>query len=218
MGMILMFDRGLHRWARQQMKREWNRNGFENEVGELYGATLGIIGLGDIGEALAYRAKCFGMRVLATRRHPEKSSDAVDTMLSSEQIDHLLGESDFIAVCAPLTAETRGMIGEKQFRMMKPDAIIINIARGAIIDQDALIRALQEGRIGGAGLDVTVPEPLPPDNPLWGMPNVIISPHIAGLNPHYGTRAADIFVRNLHAFLRGDIQSMPTLVDRSRGY
>jgi phosphoglycerate dehydrogenase-like enzyme len=139
-------------------------------------------------------------------------------MLPSDGLDTLLRESDFIAVCVPLTSETRGMLGKQQFAMMKPNAIIINIARGAVIDQDAMIRALQDRRIAGAGLDVTTPEPLPADSPLWDMPNVIISPHVSGLNPCYGERAAEIFLRNLHAYVNGDIQGMPTLVDRRLGY
>lgn len=218
LGMMFMFARKLHLCVRRQGGNEWNRDGFEGLVGELYGSTLGVIGLGDIGEALAQRAKCLGMKVIATRRHPNRTSPFVDEMLPSSELHRLLNGSDYIAVCAPLTPETRGMIGEAQFALMKPNAVIVNIARGAIIDQNALIHALQTGRIAGAGLDVATPEPLPPESPLWSMPNVIISPHVSGLNPHYGTRAAEIFIRNLGFYLKGDFRHMPTLVDRKAGY
>ncbi|MHB0998584.1 MAG: D-2-hydroxyacid dehydrogenase [Armatimonadota bacterium] len=218
LGMMLIFARQLQLCMRRQVNHEWNRDGFDVTVGELYQSTLGVIGLGNIGEALAQRAKCMGMRVIATRRRPEKTSPYVDQMLPPSGLDTLLRESDYIAVCTPLTNETRGMIGEEQFNIMKRNAVIVNIARGAIIDQDAMIRALQNGCIAGAGLDVTVPEPLPSDSPLWSMPNVVISPHVSGENPHYSTRAADIFLRNLQCYLEGDIQGMPTLVDRKLGY
>ncbi|MHB1456249.1 MAG: D-2-hydroxyacid dehydrogenase [Armatimonadota bacterium] len=218
LGMMFMFARKLHLCMRRQVQCEWNRSGFEGSVGELYGSTLGVIGLGDIGEALAQRAKCLGMKVVATRRHPERTSPFADRLLPSSELDTLLKQSDYIAVCAPLTNETRGLIGEAQFSLMKQNAVIINIARGAVIDQDAMIEALRMGRIAGAGLDVTTPEPLPSDSPLWSMPNVIISPHVSGLNPHYGERAAEIFIRNLGFYLKGDYQHMPTLVDRKAGY
>lgn len=218
LGMMFMFARKLHLCMHQQAKSEWNRDGFEGAVSELYGSTLGVIGLGDIGEALAQRAQCLGMKVVATRRHPERTSPFVDDMLPSSELGLILKQSDYVAICAPLTSETRGMIGEAQFNLMKPNAVIFNIARGAIIDQDALIHALQTGLIAGAGLDVTTPEPLPSDSPLWSMPNVIISPHVSGLNPHYGSRAAEIFIRNLSFYLKGDFQHMPTLVDRKAGY
>lgn len=216
--MVLMFVRALKRCVCQQVKHEWNREGFEDHVTELCSSTMGVVGLGAIGEAVAERAKALGMRVIATRRHPDRPSEFVDQLYSPDQLPDLLRQSDFIAICTPLTHETRGMIGAEQIRIMKSDAFIVNIARGAIIDQDALVAALQEGRIGGAGLDVTDPEPLPSDSPLWDMPNVIISPHIAGLTPIYGRRAADIFLRNLQHYLRGDIEGMPTLVDRHLGY
>jgi phosphoglycerate dehydrogenase-like enzyme len=218
LGMMFMFARKLHLCMHQQVKSEWNRDGFEGAVGELFRSTLGVIGLGDIGEALAQRAKSLGMKVIATRRHPERISPFVDMLLPSSELETLLKQSDYIAVCAPLTSETRGMIGEAQFNIMKSIAVIINIARGAIIDQDALINALQTGQIAGAGLDVTTPEPLPSESPLWSMPNVIISPHVSGLNPHYGSRAAEIFISNLGFYLKGDLQHMPTLVDRKAGY
>ncbi|GIV20425.1 MAG: hydroxyacid dehydrogenase [Armatimonadota bacterium] len=217
-GMMLMFARGLHRCVRQQMHAEWNRNGFREQVRELHGATLGVVGLGAIGTAVAERGKAFGMRVLATRRHPQRRAGAVDVLLPPSQLPDLLRESEYVVLCVPLTRETRHLIGEAELRQMRRDAILINISRGAVVDQPALIRALQEEWIAGAGLDVLDPEPLPTDSPLWRLPNVVISPHVSGVTPHYGTRAAEIFLRNLHAFLAGDFASMVNVVDKQEGY
>lgn len=123
-----------------------------------------------------------------------------------------------MVLCVPLTRETRHLIGEAELRQMRRDAILINISRGAVVDQPALVRALQEGWIAGAGLDVFDPEPLPADSPLWQMPNVILSPHVSGVTPHYGTRAAEIFLLNLRAFLAGEPASMVNVVDKRVGY
>lgn len=218
-GMMLMSARGLHRCVRQQLHADWNRDGFREQVRELYGATLGVVGLGAIGTAVAERGKAFGMRVLATRRHPQRQvAEAVDVLLSPSQLPDLLRESEYVVLCVPLTRETQHLIGEAELRQMRRDAILINISRGAVVDQPALIRALQEGWIAGAGLDVFDPEPLPADSPLWRLPNVIISPHVSGVTPHYGTRAAEIFLRNLHAFLADDFASMLNVVDKQAGY
>lgn len=217
-GMMLMFARGLHRCVRQQMQTEWNRDGFREQVRELHGATLGVVGLGAIGAAVAERGKAFGMRVLATRRHPQQRPECVDVLLPSSQLSELLRESEYVVLCVPLTRETRHLIGEAELRQMRRDAILINISRGAVVDQPALVRALQEGWIAGAGLDVFDPEPLPADSPLWSLPNVIISPHVSGVTPYYGIRAAEIFLRNLHAFLANDLASMVNVVDKQEGY
>ncbi len=217
-GMMLMFARGLHRCVRQQMHAEWNRDGFREQVRELYRATLGVVGLGAIGAAVAERGKAVGMRVIAVRRNPQQYSPSVDLLLPPAQLPDLLRESEYVVLCVPLTPETRGLIGERELRQMRRDAILINIARGRVVDQSALVRALQEGWISGAGLDVTDPEPLPPDSPLWQMPNVILSPHVSGVTPHYGVRAGEIFLRNLHAYLAGDFGAMINVVDRQAGY
>lgn len=217
-GMMLMFARGLHRCVHQQIHAEWNRDGFREQVRELHGATLGVVGLGAIGTAVAERGKAFGMRVLATRRHPQRRAEAVDVLLPPSRLPDLLRESEYVVLCVPLTRETRHLIGEAELRQMRRDAILINISRGAVVDQPALIRALQEGWIAGAGLDVLDPEPLPAESPLWRLPNVVISPHISGVTPHYGTRAAEIFLRNLHAFLADDPASMVNVVDKQEGY
>lgn len=217
-GMMLMFARGLHRCVRQQMHAEWNRDGFREQVRELHGATLGVVGLGAIGATVAERGKAFGMRVLATRRHPQQRPEYVDVLLPSSRLPELLRESEYVVLCVPLTRETRHLIGEAELRQMRCDSILINISRGAVVDQPALVRALQEGWIAGAGLDVFDPEPLPTDSPLWHLPNVIISPHVSGVTPYYGVRAAEIFLHNLHAFLADDLASMVNVVDQQEGY
>ncbi len=217
-GMMLCFARGLHRCVRQQIRAEWNRDGFGEQVRELHGATLGVVGLGAIGEAVAQRGKAFGMRVLAMRRRVQQPPDCADVLLPPERLHDLLRESDCVVLCVPLTSETRGMVGEPELRQMRRDAILINISRGQVVDQSALIRALQEGWIAGACLDVFDPEPLPADSPLWTMSSVIISPHVSGVTPHYGARAAEIFVTNLHAYLDGDVGAMVNVVDKQAGY
>lgn len=217
-GMLLMFARGIHRCVRQQMHAEWNRDGFREQVRELRGATLGVVGLGAIGTAVAERGKAFGMRVIATRRNPQQKANYVDLLLPPDQLPNLLRESEYVVLCVPLTPETHRLIGEEELRLMRRDAILINIARGQVVDQSALIHALQERWIAGAGLDVFDPEPLPADSPLWRMPNVIISPHVSGVTPHYGVRAAEIFLRNLHAYLASDFAAMMNVVDKHARY
>lgn len=217
-GMMLMFARGLHRCVRQQMQAVWIRDGFRRDVRELHGATLGVIGLGAIGSAVAQRGKAFGMRVIAMRRRSQEQPPYVDVLLPPERMAELLHESEWVVLCVPLTSETRGLVGERELRQMRRDAILINIARGKVLDQSALIRALQNGWIAGAGLDVSDPEPLPADSPLWRMPNVIISPHVSGVTPRYGERAADIFLQNLRAYLDRDPAAMVNVVDRQAGY
>ena len=218
MGIMLMFGRGLHRCVRQQTINEWNSSGFGETIIELEGSTLGIIGIGEIGEGLALRAKAFGMKVIATKKHVNNYSGSADEILPPEELHKLLEKSDFVVLCAPLTPETKNMLGVEEFRCMKKTGVFINIARGAIVDQDALINALKSGWIAGASLDVTTPEPLPADSALWKMPNVIITPHISGRTPIYGKRNAEIFLRNLKAFLENRISDMPSLVDKELRY
>jgi len=182
---------------------------------ELYGATLGILGYGGIGRQTAQRARGFGMRVLALRRRPAPDEFA-DEVWGPERLDDVLREADFLLVSCALTEETRGMIGPRELALMKPDAVIVNLARGAVIDQDALIRALREGRLGGAGLDVTDPEPLPADSPLWRMDNVIITPHVSGSSPATSGRQFDLLEENVRRFAAGE--ELLNVVDKRAGY
>jgi len=215
MAFVLLFCRRLNLLLRKQLQRAWADWG-EYRLDELSGATLGIVGLGGIGSEVAKRAKGFGMRVIATRRRPGKPSRDADEVRGAAELPWLLAESDYVAVCAALTHETRHLIGEEQLRMMKPTACLINIARGGLIDEAALARALEAGRIAGAGLDVFEQEPLPSASPLWDMPNVVITPHNAGDSPRSHERLVDLFCENLRRYLAGE--PLLNVVDKQAGY
>jgi len=210
---MLMFAKGAHRFVRAQERREWQRWMPQ----ELYGKTVGIVGMGHIGAEVARLSLAFGCRVIATRRSAAERHDegGVDVLPASE-LPTLLAESDFVVLSMPLTEETRNMIGEAELRAMKPTAVLINIARGAVVDEAALVRALKDGTIAGAGLDVFEEEPLPEGSELWGLENVILSPHISGGTEIYNKRATDIFRENLRRYLAGE--PLINLADRNRGY
>ncbi len=214
MGLMLMFAKRSHQSLRQQLKHEWRRFG----PAVLRGKTVGIVGLGNIGREVARLSRAFGMKVIATRRSAKKPGHArhVDTLLPAAQLNLLLRESDYVVVATPLTPNTRHLIGQNELAVMKPTGVIINIARGSVIDPEALTEALQKGRIGGAGLDVTSPEPLPPDSPLWDMDNVIISPHVSGGMEDYMEQATTLFCDNLRLYLAG--QPLLNVVDKQKGY
>jgi phosphoglycerate dehydrogenase-like enzyme len=211
---ILMFSKGWPRLFRAQEERKYSR--FMPR--ELLGKTVGIVGMGYIGGEVARLAKAFGCRVLGMRRSfTQRGPDAVaDEAVPPSDLGFLLGESDFVVIAAPLTAETSGLIGAEQLRAMKPSAHLINIARGGLLDEPALIEALKQGTIAGAGLDVFTREPLPPDSELWALDNVILTPHISGGTEIYNKRATDIFCSNLERFLSG--QELFNVVDPARGY
>ncbi len=214
LGLMLMFAKQAPLAFQQKQQKLWK----SFLAAPLRGKTVGIVGLGNIGREVARLAKAFRMRVVATRRSAGKSRRArhVDRLYPREQLRQLLAESDFVVLTLPLTKETHRIIGEAELRSMKPTAYLINIARGNLIDEAALVRALQEQRIAGAGLDVFSKEPLPADSPLWEFPNVIISPHIAGGMEDYQERATDVFVENLRRYLKGG--KLLNIVDKKRGY
>jgi phosphoglycerate dehydrogenase-like enzyme len=218
-GAIIAFAKGFPRAFRGQQENTWR----PYIASELEDATVGILGLGAIGRHVAKLAKGFGMRVIATRRSQEKRLSGVDAgepnvdeMFARDEIPALLGECDYVVVAVPLTEESRHLIGESELAAMKRNAVIVNIARGAVIDQQALIRAVKNGVIGGAVLDVTDPEPLPPDSELWRLDNVMITPHISGGTPKYMDRAIELFCDNLRRYLAGE--PLRNVVDSSRGY
>ena len=214
LGMMLMFVRHAPVYFGNKQDRVWK----QHIPDQLCGKTLGVVGLGRIGEAIARASKAFDMRVVATRRHTAKhgTSLAVDTFYPADKLLEMLRESDFVVVTVALTEETRKLIGERELRAMKSTAYIINIARGSVIDEAALTKALGEKWIAGAGLDVFEKEPLPKDSELWTLPNVIITPHVAGLMPDYNARAMDVFCENLRRYLAG--QPLMNVIDRTRGY
>ncbi len=216
MALTLALSRRLHRCMQAQFDREWVGDRVGPEMGELYGQTMGIVAISKIGEEIAARAKAFGMHVLATKKHPAQEYLFVDQVLPADALDEMLGESDVVIVAVPLTGETRRLIGRKQFKVMRSSALLVNASRSAVVDERAMIRALKDGRIAGAGLDVFETEPLPDDSSLWHMANVIITPHVAGASPHYWDRATALFCDNLRRFL-GD-QPLVDEVNPEAGY
>jgi phosphoglycerate dehydrogenase-like enzyme len=212
--LMLMFAKGAPLCSLQKQQREWRR--FLPTV--LRGKTVGIVGLGHIGREVARLSKAFGMKVIATRRSVKKEGRAryVDLLLPARELPSLLKDSDFVVICTPHTPETHHLISEREFSLMKPTAYIINIARGGIIDEAALIKALDEKRIAGAGLDVVEKEPLPPASRLWDFPNVILSPHVAGGHEDYMVRATALFCENLKRYLAG--KRLLNVINREKGY
>ena len=184
---------------------------------EVEGQTMGILGLGHIGRELATKARGVGMRVVGWRRRDEPVEEGLlDHQYRHDQLLELLGVADHVVITLPLTAATRHLIGRRELAAMKRGAYLFNVGRGAVIDQGALLAALREGVIAGAGLDVTDPEPLPPDDPLWEQPNCILLTHYAGLTPKYGPRAYRILADNLRRFLDGS--PLCNVVDKEAGY
>lgn len=204
LGSMLMFNRTWSEMVRLQDRRVWPRsiNWYKLGGRELAGQTLGIVGLGSIGRRVAQLGRAFGMRVLATRRtvQTDAQDPDVDQLYPTTQLHEMLGASDYVVVSVPLTQETDHLIGEAELRAMRPHAYLVNVARGRVIDEQVLIRALTDGWIAGAGLDVTEEEPLPATSPLYTMPNVILTPHISGVSVNYDTRLTDLFADNLRRF------------------
>lgn len=239
--LLLALNRSLPDYISAQRRHRWLHDAVSDDSvdiapRELYGLTLLLVGYGHIGRAIAHLAKAFGMRVLATMPSTKETGTleiagaapfveepGVPTpTLKPDQTEPigrlhaLLGEADAVVICAPLTPDTENMIDAAALGAMKPDVLLVNIARGKIIDEDALIHAIRAGRLGGVGLDVTAEEPLPSDSPLWEMPNVIITPHMSGQTEHYVERAVNVFLANLDCLRHG--KPVPTAVDRARGY
>jgi phosphoglycerate dehydrogenase-like enzyme len=215
LAMMLAFATRLHLLIHAQRTQAWIKDEVLAHKFELGGQTLCVIGLGDIGGTLVLKAKALGMRVLGVRRSQSPFPD-IDGQYKREQLLDALPEADHVALCLPLTDETQGVIGEAELRAMKPSAYIYNVGRGASIHGQALLRGLQEGWIAGAGLDVTDPEPLPDDSPLWTLPNVILSQHTSGSSPHNADRITGIFLDNLGRFRRGE--PLRNVVDKTLGY
>ena len=231
---ILAWTRHLPELFDLQRKSEWPDDRWKRFTPlELRSATIGIVGYGSIGREVGRLAKAFGMRVLALKREAHSTQEhgvyeipalgdplgALPDVIygpDAGALREMLAQCDYVVLAVPLTPQTRGMIGEAELRAMKPTAYLVNIARGEVCDEAALIRALTDGQIGGAGLDVFVQEPLPQDSPLWKLPNVILTPHIAGFSPNYEQRAIDIFCQNLQRYIAG--QPLLNLVDKTSGY
>ncbi len=214
---LVMLNRNLGKQIRWMERREWNRYTTVEHPDRrvLRGMTLGILGYGAIGRAIAVRSRAFGMRIVAMKRSRTLEPE-VDRLYDREGFHELLAESDFVVVALPLTAETEGLLGADAFSRMKKTAYLINVARGKILRQEELIRALQRGDIAGAALDVVEEEPLSPDSVLWRMENVIVTPHSSGGFVGFGDRTTDLFLENLERFVAGKELLNP--VDPIRGY
>ncbi len=211
-GFMISFMRHFPFYFAQQQNAGWKKR----EMGTLAGKTLGIMGLGSIGQELARRAKVFDMKVIGTKKNPEPLA-FVDEVLAAVDFRLLIPRVDFLVLLVPYTEETHQLIGRGELSLMKKDAYLINVSRGDVVDQKALIEVLEEKIIAGAGLDVTIPEPLPPDSKLWALDNVLITPHVGGVEPDYTDRVIDIFCKNLEQYRRGETPSL-NLVDLKRGY
>jgi phosphoglycerate dehydrogenase-like enzyme len=210
----LYFAKDLRRMIRSQEAGVWE----QFDIEPLEGSTMGIVGYGDIGRAIAKRAKALGMKVLALRRRPQQSAGdpLVDTVYPPERKLDMLAACDYIAAAAPLTAETRGMIGEPEFLVMKKNAVIMNLGRGPVIDEKALVSALEEGRIKGAALDVFDREPLPAGHPFYRLKNVLLSPHCADHTPGWLEDAMRFFLQQFERFRNGE--PLHNIVDKKSGY
>ena len=183
---------------------------------EMAGGTMGIVGLGGIGRAIARRARAFEMKVLVVDPEPIQKPDYVDRLEKPDWLGEMMSRSDVVVSCSPSTPETHRLISADAIGRMKKGSYFINISRGKVVDEEALIEALRSGKLAGAGLDVTYQEPCPKENPLWDFPNVILTSHSAGQSQRYRQRAIQLFIDNLHRFVKGE--PLANIVDKEKGY
>jgi phosphoglycerate dehydrogenase-like enzyme len=212
LAMMLALSRRMPELIRRQQRREWK----SADGDELFESTALVAGLGGIGREIARRCRGLGMRVLATRVHPTNPDPDADRVYPADALHELLPEADWLILAAPATPATRHLIGATELAAMRSSARLINIARGSLMDQPTLVAALQSGALAGAGLDVFETEPLPPESPLWAMPNVIVSPHTSGASPRSLERTLHLFLANLRRYLAGE--PLENVVDKSEGY
>jgi phosphoglycerate dehydrogenase-like enzyme len=219
LAMMLAFTRKLHLARDAQHAHQWTQASLWEEgapIGALAGATLGLVGLGTIGSALAVRAKALGMRVIALRMHPASNPAPADEQLHVSRLRDVLPALDWLVLVAPHTPATTRLIGREELALLRPTARLVNLGRGALVDEAALIESLRARRLAGAALDVFEEEPLPGTSPLWDLPEVIVTPHTSGLGPRYWERAMAQFKYNLKCFLAGE--PLMNLVDKRAGY
>jgi len=213
---MLYFYKHVRRLVESQRKHQWD----DFLVDWLPGKIMGVVGYGEIGRQCAILAKALGVKIYATRRKPELSADdpILDRVFPANELPQMLKEVDVVVAAAPLTPETRHMLGEPEFRMMKPSAIVMNVGRGPVIDEGALVQALREKRVAGAALDVFEHEPLPADHPFWEMENVLISPHCTDRTrePDWLDLSAQCFVENFRRYTKGE--PLTNVVDKKAGY
>jgi len=218
LGMILVWAKGILISFNYQKKKIWGFEEASSKKFDLEGKVLGIVGLGNIGLEVAKRGKALGMRVYGMKNKIKKGEKIryVDKIFPKDKLNQLLKESDFVVLAVPYTQETFHLIGPNELNQMKKTAFLINTARGAIVDEKSLIKALEGGKIAGAGLDVFETEPLPKESQLWDFDNVILTPHIGGAMPDYYRKVGIVFKENLARFLEG--KKLKNLVDKKLGY
>ncbi len=200
-GNLLVFARRLHEGWRRQQSREWRQ--FRSH--ELHGSTVTVVGLGAIGQSVVERLQGFGVDTIGVRYTPDKGGPTDEVVgFDGPAFEDALSRTDYLVLACPLTETTRGLIGESAFRTLPPDAVLVNVARGPVVDTDALLSALRSNHVRGAALDVTDPEPLPEDHPLWNLENCLITPHCSGHTPEYYSRLADIVAGNVRRLDDGE--------------
>ena len=214
-GLLISLTRNLPQIFQAQQDHDWNVR-FDNPMVGLTGMTLGMVGRGNIGRAIAKRGHAFDMNVIAVDAHEALQPDYVTELRLSDGLDDLLRRSDVVAVTTPRTPKTEGLLGEQQLGLMKPTSYLLVVSRGGIVDEDALAQMLREGRLAGAGLDVTATEPLPENSPLWDTPNLLITPHCSGGSAFTSANVMAIFRENLRRYLAGE--PLTNLVDLKLGY
>ena len=220
MAMMFALARRIPESVRFQVKHMWGQANLSEDhciPHELGGATLGLVGLGSIGRNVAQRASAMGMKIIGVREHADRPKpEHVDEVLPTSQLNQLLSRSDYVVLSPPVTPATRGMIGRTQLAAMKKDGYLINVGRGSLVDEAAVIVALRERRIAGAALDVFEQEPLPPESPLWDLDNLLITPHTGGMTDKMWDRHYARFADNLRRFLSD--QPLLAVVDKQAGY
>ncbi len=214
-GLLISLTRQLPRLLQAQREHDWLRQFDGPQVG-LTGLTLGVVGMGNIGRAIAKRGHAFDMNVIGVDVNEVPKPDFVAELRLLEGLDDLMRRSDVVAVAAPITPETAGMLGPEQLRLLKPTAYLLVVSRGGIIDEDTLIQMLNDGQLAGAGLDVMATEPLPQDSPLWDTPNLLLTPHCSGRSSYTSVAGRAIFYENLRRYLAKE--PLTNLVDMERGY
>jgi phosphoglycerate dehydrogenase-like enzyme len=210
--LLLSLTRRIREQHEHMKDKTWKRISCE----EISDSTIGIIGMGGVGKAVALRAHAFGMRVLGVDIEDVEKPDFVERIVKPDQLGEIASECDVMVSCVPSTPESHKMIDGDIFGRMKPSSYFINVSRGKVVDEDALIEALQADRLAGAGLDVTYVEPCPPDSRLWDLPNVILTAHSAGSSQHVRPRALQVFIDNLHRYVKGE--PLEKVVDKQKGY
>jgi len=213
LALILSFNRNIPYYVEKKREKKWDK---KYKTRDFFNSKLAVLGLGDIGSEIAVRAKALGAEVMAVKKHITEVPEYVDQLYTTEEKHKVLKEADYIVLALPLTEETKGIISAEELKIMKDNAYIVNIGRGELIDQPALIKALKEKWIAGAGLDVTIPEPLPEDSQLWDIENVQITQHSSGFSPSNEIREFDIFLKNLKKYKHNE--DLINEVDFELGY